>query len=560
MLRAPPLPPGKPPAATNAPNTPPLPPPKRSAGPPPPLPGMAKPGAGACPPPPPLPPPGFKKGAGGPPDAPPPPPMMTGGRKGPPGPPPPPGMRGAARFQEAANPLKSIAWNKLPRTKCEKSMWATLRDDDEFKDFNVRIDFKGIDMVFADRDKMAKKKKAVAKDKPKLATKAKKATFIEPGRAQNVTIGLSAVRVDYGELAAAIEACDKGVLTMELVERLIALVPTEAEAAQCREFGGKPAELDKAERFFMALHQIPDLGDRLSNMLFEYKFDEDIEAVEKDLALVSEAVVGVTSSRQLKLLLKVCLGLGNHMNSGTFRGNAQALKLDFLLELANTKATAPDLKKRNYTFLHYLQQYLMDHEQYHETATFYSEMPKLTEACRIDLPGVRQEIAKLKEGVSDVSKALAAAAEKTAAPGKVEASDALSAMIAAKAASGVGVAPTSSGEEAAAPAAVKAAAAAPGAEVAESPYTASMRAFGDKALSRVDVVVQRLDDLQLVLGQMAVMFGEEEGNSAFVLVTLRSFVDKYKEVEAWNQKFMQKKIEALKAKKAEKAAKLAALP
>lgn len=68
--------------------------------------------------------------------------------------------------------------------------------------------------------------------------------------------------------------------------------------------------------------------------------------------------------------------------------------------------------------------------------------------------------------------------------------------------------------------------------------------------------VQWLDDLWVALGQMAVMFGEEESNSAFVQVTLRSFVDE--EVKAWSQRLMQE-IEALKAKEAEKAAKLAAL-
>lgn len=50
----------------------------------------------------------------------------------------------------------------------------------------------------------------------------------------------------------------------------------------------------------------------------------------------------ITESPMFKRLLEVVLTLGNFLNQGSFRGNAQGVKINFLGEMKSTKVRTSD--------------------------------------------------------------------------------------------------------------------------------------------------------------------------------------------------------------------------
>ncbi|KAH0902797.1 hypothetical protein HID58_042300 [Brassica napus] len=117
--------------------------------------------------------------------------------------------------------------------------------------------------------------------------------IIDPRKAQNLSILLRALNVTIEEVVDAIKEGNE--LPVELLQTLLKMAPTSEEELKLRLYSGDLHLLGPAERFLKILVDIP----------FAFK------------------------------LLKT----GNRMNVGTFRGDAQAFKLDTLLKLSDVKGT-----------------------------------------------------------------------------------------------------------------------------------------------------------------------------------------------------------------------------
>ncbi|KAF3602214.1 hypothetical protein F2Q69_00034611 [Brassica cretica] len=128
--------------------------------------------------------------------------------------------------------------------------------------------------------------------------------IIDPRKAQNLSILLRALNVTIEEVVDAIKEGNE--LPVELLQTLLKMAPTSEEELKLRLYSGDLHLLGPAERFLKILVDIP----------FAFK---RIELFIK--------------------LLEAVLKTGNRMNVGTFRGDAQAFKLDTLLKLSDVKGT-----------------------------------------------------------------------------------------------------------------------------------------------------------------------------------------------------------------------------
>jgi hypothetical protein len=113
--------------------------------------------------------------------------------------------------------------------------------------------------------------------------------------------------------------------------------PTSDEELRLRLYAGEPAQLGPAEQFMRAIIDVPYLYQRLDALLFMAALPEEAAAVEQSFATLEVACEELRGSRLFKKLLEAVLKTGNRMNDGTFRGGAQAFKLDTLLKLADVK-------------------------------------------------------------------------------------------------------------------------------------------------------------------------------------------------------------------------------
>ncbi|KAG2239185.1 hypothetical protein Bca52824_090045 [Brassica carinata] len=167
------------------------------------------------------------------------------------------------------------------------------------------------------------------------ATKTK--MIIDPRKAQNLSILLRALNVTTEEVVDAIKEGNE--LPVELLQTLLKMAPTSEEELKLRLYSGDLHLLGPAERFLKILVDIPFAFKRIESLIFMISLQEEVSGTKESLATLEVACKKLKNSRLFLKLLEAVLKTGNRMNVGTFRGDAQAFKLDTLLKLSDVKGT-----------------------------------------------------------------------------------------------------------------------------------------------------------------------------------------------------------------------------
>ncbi|BFG29416.1 hypothetical protein CerSpe_156890 [Prunus speciosa] len=316
---------------------------------------------GPPPPPPPVPPPTLKpSGSAGPP---PPPPAPPGPRPPPPpkiGVPPPRPPQSMPIGSKVARPPPlapkrpsnaasgevggSDAEGDAPKTKLKPFFWdKVLANPDhsmvwhQIKSGSFQFDENMIETLFgynaAEKNKNERKKESTSQDPSPHFIQ-----IINPKKAQNLSILLRALNVTVEEVCDAIREVESGnELPSEFLQTLLRMAPTQEEELKLRLFNGQLSQLGPAERFLKALIEIPFAFKRLEALLFMCTLQEEVTTLKESFATLEVACKELRSSRLFLKLLEAVLKTGNRMNDGTFRGGAQAFKLDTLLKLSDVK-------------------------------------------------------------------------------------------------------------------------------------------------------------------------------------------------------------------------------
>ncbi|KAJ8763673.1 hypothetical protein K2173_003145 [Erythroxylum novogranatense] len=318
--------------------------------------------AGPPPPPPPTPPLPRKAGsaAPSPPGPPPPPPMGSGGKAGsrPPPPPkggiapprPPPAMPTSSKVPRPPVASNSVSNNigagmednsDAPKAKLKPFFWdKVVANPDhsmvwhQIKSGSFQFNEEMIETLFghasSDKNKNGHKKDSSSHDHTPQYVQ-----ILDHKKAQNLSILLRALNVTIEEVCDALHEGNE--LPAELLQTLLKMAPTPDEELKLRLFTGELSELGPAERFLKALVDIPFAFKRLEALLFMCTLEEEVNATKDSFETLEVACKELKSSRLFLKLLEAVLKTGNRMNDGTFRGGAQAFKLDTLLKLSDVK-------------------------------------------------------------------------------------------------------------------------------------------------------------------------------------------------------------------------------
>ncbi|KAA6423140.1 MAG: hypothetical protein FRX49_07127 [Trebouxia sp. A1-2] len=160
-------------------------------------------------------------------------------------------------------------------------------------------------------------------------------------RAHVMAIELASIRTSFAHVRAALLQADGGALTFEMLNPLSRAVPEAKEAADIRlylqgehpEHKGvmDPKQLAIVERYFVEVMDIPRLQARVECFLFQRQFTSNAQRVREQLEMLQVGCKEVRASQGLIHLLQAVLGAGNHLNQGTFKGNAGGVQLPLLL-------------------------------------------------------------------------------------------------------------------------------------------------------------------------------------------------------------------------------------
>ncbi|CAJ1956818.1 unnamed protein product [Sphenostylis stenocarpa] len=333
-----------PPSSPHSPS--PAPSPSPSAPPPPPPPRTPARPTNAGPPPPP-PPRGGPRGPPPPPGKgprPPPPPPLKGGGAGKPSPPPPRNGRGPPRappgpgeedgYGEGYVPkakLKPFFWDKVQANSDQAMVWNQLKAGSfQFNEEMIETLFGYNAAANADKGKSQPKKEAASQ-----AATPQYIQIVNAKKAQNLSILLKALSVTSEEVCDAL--LEGNELPTEFLQTLLKMAPTLEEENKLLLFNGNVAQLTPADRFLKALVDIPYAFKRMEALIYMGTFHEDLNNTRDSFAILEAACKKLRSSRLFLKLLEAVLKTGNRMNDGTFRGGAQAFKLDTLLKLSDVK-------------------------------------------------------------------------------------------------------------------------------------------------------------------------------------------------------------------------------
>ncbi|XP_016426462.1 LOW QUALITY PROTEIN: protein diaphanous homolog 1-like [Sinocyclocheilus rhinocerous] len=355
------------------------PPPSQSASsvPPPPRP------AGAYLPPPPPPPPLPGQTVPPPPPAPP----LPGAPGLPPPPPPPP-------YQVQ---LKRANWSKIaPEELSEGSFWVKAKEER----FENKELFAKLTLTFSSQTKTSKGKKdqEASEDKKNAQKKkVKELKVLDSKTSQNLSIFLGSNRMPYEEMKNVILEVNEKVLTENMVQSLLKLLPEQEQLNTLLEMKDEYEELAESEQFGVVVSSVKRLKPRLTSILFRLQFEEQVNNVKPDVVAVTAACEELRKSESFAKVLEMTLLLGNFMNAGSRNAKAFGFSISYLCKLRDTKSA--DQKQ---TLLHFLAEICQ--EQYPEVMTFSEELIHVEKASRVSAETLQKNLDQMGKQIKNLEK------------------------------------------------------------------------------------------------------------------------------------------------------------
>ncbi|KAL9453587.1 hypothetical protein AB3S75_009237 [Citrus x aurantiifolia] len=236
------------------------------------------------------------------------------------------GESGAAKTK-----LKPFFWDKVLASPDHAMVWHEISSG-SFQ-FNEEM----IESLFGYKPATKSRNECGKSNSVSSESSAQYIQIIDTRKAQNLSIILRALNLTSEEVVDALEEGNE--LPLELLQTLLKMAPTTDEELKLRLFPGDISQLGPAERFLKTLVDIPFAFKRIESLIFMGSHQEDMSSIKDSFKTLEVACDKLRSSRLFLKLLEAVLKTGNRMNDGTYRGGAQAFKLDTLLKLADVKGT-----------------------------------------------------------------------------------------------------------------------------------------------------------------------------------------------------------------------------
>jgi len=203
------------------------------------------------------------------------------------------------------------------------------------------------------------------------------------------------------DIAKALVQMDLSPFGAQALDALLEFLPETQEAEAVQEYinnGGYPALLGPAEKFVAALADVPRLPQRVKSLSTLQMFEEIMANSEAAIRLIEVTSAQIKDSTRFARLLNIILRVGNELNKGTHKEDAQGVKLSSLIKLSQTKSN------KNTTLMEYLVEHLIDKDP--AVLHVAEDFPDLSESARCNLQTLAADVAKLKIDTKAVHRAM----------------------------------------------------------------------------------------------------------------------------------------------------------
>lgn len=206
-----------------------------------------------------------------------------------------------------------------------------------------------------------------------------KVTLIDHQRAKSIEVMLARIKLPHTAIADALMNMDDEKLGhVDQMRIMLRNVPTAEEIDLVKDFTGDLNCLGSAEHFISHVSKVPELQGRIIALIYIRMFDMEINDLLPEIVTLSKGCKSILASETLPDLLALALKAGNILNASTFRGAAQAFRLEGLIKLAEVRSTAGT--RAGPTLLHYLLSIL--HQKYGRDLELGTELRHCAAASR----------------------------------------------------------------------------------------------------------------------------------------------------------------------------------
>ncbi|XP_020299697.1 formin-like protein CG32138 isoform X1 [Pseudomyrmex gracilis] len=224
-------------------------------------------------------------------------------------------------------------------------------------------------------------------------------SLLEHTRLRNIAISRRKMEMPVEKVIMAVNALDLKVLSLENVELLQRMVPTDQEIKAYREYIIEKKNvnlLTEEDKFLMQLGKVERISTKLSIMNYIGNFFDNLHLITPQTHAVISASSSVKSSKKLKAVLEIILAFGNYLNSSK-RGPAYGFKLQSLDTLLDTKST-----DKRMCLLHYIVATIR--VKFPELINFESELMYIDKAATVSLENITTDVHELEKGMDLVRK------------------------------------------------------------------------------------------------------------------------------------------------------------
>lgn len=346
--------------------------------------------------------------------SPPPPPPFGAPPPAPPGPPGPPGPPNITNNRSPR--FKKLHWNPLPSAAIVDTVWAQERLVFDLSALNERFsvlaapDGKGATALPVEKEPAAASRggrRSSMGNKNDVCVQ-----LFGMKRCYQLEIGIgtsffpnapapATPQEEYQRLKGLCITMDERRVSLELLTRVITLVPSPQEAALMAQHlkdtppdDGKETH-SKMHGFFAAFHDMPYIRLRLRLWCCAREFNDRYTQLMHSFTLVKQACEQLLSSHELVILLQAILQVGNYMHTEDGRREVAGFRVGCLQSLLRVKGSDGTN----------LFQYVVSliTSQHDTTKTLMSGLPALSTACALERAALLKQVTELSNEIREMA-------------------------------------------------------------------------------------------------------------------------------------------------------------
>ena len=239
-------------------------------------------------------------------------------------------------------------------------------------------------------------KKTVAQSSSSKPTGPQKKRFLDDKRTQSVGITIAKLPPpDKVELA--LSSMDITLLKKSQIDSLYKEFITKEEYDNYISMG-EDGDWDKGEKYLVEVNKIPNAKIKLNIWSMILDFDEAYPSVVESFSYMQDACKEIKDNSYFKKILATALTIGNILNGGTVKGQADGFALDLLPKLSSIK------DNNNHTILQWICAHVKKKDETFEGLK--KEFPQLIKAAGYSIGECTRNLNETKKLVSNVEKNL----------------------------------------------------------------------------------------------------------------------------------------------------------